>query len=101
MTSGEQSFHDANGQQSAERIARNERIAKENRIILSCVAAYIIIGFLTFGYAWNHPSEYDLKCEEPESYCLENVRGVKSAIAGVLWPIWGTGTFAIAVTRWP
>jgi len=72
--------------------------------ILSYVAAYIILAFLTFGYAWNHPSAWDIKCETgelPVGSCGPNPRGAKSVLAGIVWPIWGTGTLAIAVTKWP
>lgn len=77
------------------REARDEARRKEaDRMGLTCVAAYIILGFISFGYAWNHPSVDDITQEVPG-------REIKSVMAGVFWPVWGTGTLAIAVTKWP
>lgn len=64
---------------------------KELKEFLTCLAGYVIAGFLTFGYCYNHPG--------PEGYDGQGRHAVGSAVAGFLWPIWVFGQGSLWIMR--
>lgn len=69
---------------------------KEQRVTYfrNYIIAYIIIAFLTFGWHWNHYA----KNAEALYYGVSVANGI---VAGIFWPIYIAGNFAIFITQWP
>jgi hypothetical protein len=63
------------------------------------IIAYVIVGHLCFGWAYNHMGPQMTTCGQSNFPC--DMRGFKSVVAGVIWPIWAGGSLALAVTKWP
>lgn len=85
-------------------------MANEDRIIVGTFVTYLIVGFLCFGWCYNHPDATQVACETDRAYYDKNTewcdndlqrRAVGSFLAGVGWPLWLTATLSIAVTKWP
>lgn len=87
------------------------------RKIITTLAAYTVIAFLTFGWSYNH-TELCFHGPHPTNgkvgdWCYTEAGRVDRAAAiGAFWPIWaivftGRGVWtaitqgAIAVTKWP
>lgn len=70
------------------------RAQQESRVFLSALAAYIIVGFLCFGWCYNHPGGKLNDYTWPQ-----HVFG--SAIAGGFWPVWLVAHISIQITKWP
>lgn len=75
---------------------------KEERVIkcvLSVGAAYVIVGFLVFGWYHNH---YPMVCEPVDrGYCDIGSHHAGNIAMSAIWPVRLVGEFAIFVTRWP
>lgn len=56
--------------------------------------AYVVAGFLTFGYVFNQ-----FNCTSSSAPLCVADRGVSSVLSGAIWPIYWGGKGAIEVTR--
>lgn len=66
------------------------------------VAAYFIVGMVSFGWVFNH-SEPEIHCWRADpTDCFETQkRAGQAVLAGMFWPIVWSGAIALTVTRWP
>lgn len=76
-----------------------DKEAATARKILSCIAAYVVVGLLTFGYNINHSKLPD-DCTTLCAWEQNNIN-MSAVVSGVGWPVYWAGTAAIWVTRWP
>lgn len=64
------------------------------------IVAYIILGFSTFAWNYNHT---DPQCEtignHPPICFNEPTRSMGSVLGGIVWPIYWTGKFFLAVIK--
>jgi hypothetical protein len=78
------------------------------------MTAYTIVGLLSFGWLYNHPSKPRPVCLPEEhlggqlsAVCVgdqerwDNSQFYGSLLAGALWPVLWSLKLSIAITKWP
>lgn len=70
------------------------------RKIISLAAAYVVIGFLSFGWVYNH-TEPEIRCWYGDlDRCFETTqRPARSLFAGLFWPVHWAAVVALTVTK--